>query len=148
MAKPEHTAYQVFADFSALNKIAPVSHPEPVALSPKSIHWDRGFAKLGARQRLPAIRYGSEPFNFVSAEEGFVSFGLNEAEELIKQCREVAKTEFEKGTRPAFFLRKLSMSEFIAHKNFAAYKDHSIVGRVFKKYLLMDLLREKGYQMS
>lgn len=142
MAKPEHTAYQLMADFGdntveAWTGKGVEAHTGPVAIAESCI-------KAGnARSTYFATRLA-----FAMPADGHITFGLSKAETLLKIARVAAKDDFSKGVRPSFFLRKLTMSEFIAHKNFKNYKGDPLIKTLYKKYLLMDLLSEKGYQMS
>ncbi len=147
MAKPEHTAYQVQADFRGRKGIPPVyeepvNYAGPVAIAGSCILAGNLRAIQSYRRKKDSQLAFSMP------ESGHISFGYRKAEDLLKIARKAAKEDFNKGERPSFFLRKLTMSEFMAHKEFKNYKHHSIVKQIFKKYLVMDLLREKGYQMS
>jgi len=154
MAKPCHTCYQVQADFTDMD-------PDKI----KADFWtERGItdriqdgyiginptclARGTLRQQQSYSNKGVDRIRFSTLEEGQITFGLDKAEALVKSLREAAKKQFIKGARPAFFLRKMTMSEFLDHKNFKNYKDDPTVKRVFKKYHLMDLLRKEGFQTS
>ena len=142
MAKPRHTAYQVQANFDGIDMSQYlVAHEGPVGLDPSCI--TGGRLKMADRWRRTR-----DHIIFATAEDGHITFGYDKAEALLKECRKCAKEQFKKGGRPAFFLRKLTMSDFMAHKGFKNYKNDATVKSVFKKYQLMDLLSEKGFQMS
>ena len=138
MAKPEHTAYQIQADFSNVSH----SHEGIVGIDPSCINNKTHLKAVG--------RFGRSQFDITccALEDAVIHFGSADASVLMERLREHAKTQFKKGVRPTFFLRKLTMSEFLEHKNFKDYKDNATVKRIFKKYLLLDLIREEGYQMS
>ena len=138
MAKPQNTAYQVQGDFTALNtddNVIAISHTGPVGLDPLCVA--DGKLKLGRRNGMLQERL----LAFVAPEKAYISFGYSNAEALLKQCREQSKRQFKKGARPTFFLRKMTMSEFMSHPEFERYKNSKNVQQVFKKYLLLDLLK-------
>lgn len=144
MAKPQNTAYQVQGDFTALNtddNVIAISHTGPVGLDPLCVA--DGKLKLGRRNGMLQERL----LAFVAPEKAYISFGYSNAEALLKQCRSTAKQQFKKGERPTFFLRKMTMSEFMAHKEFKKYRSSNpTVQKIFKKYLLLDNLRDSGFQ--
>lgn len=147
MAKPEHTAYQVQADFRGRKGIPPVydepiNYTGPVAIADSCIKGG-SFRAIQSYRRKKDVQLA-----FSMPESGHVTFGYSKAEDLLKKARKAAKLDFNKGERPSFFLRKLTMSEFIAHKQFKNYKGNAMIKTLYKKYLLMDLLSEKGFQMS
>jgi hypothetical protein len=143
MAKPEHTAYQVLADFSKLNTDDYiVTHTVPVGLDTSCIQGPGGNIKV-------QNRFGKQnhDMSFTAPEDAFVSFGFTHADNLLQQARHFAKKQFKKGHRPTFFLRKMTMSEFMAHKEFKKYRtSNATVQNVFKKYLLLEDLRDGGFQ--
>jgi len=136
MAKPEHTAYMVMADFTHLNTDEYiVTHTSPVGLDPSCL-------AQGSLKRARVFGKSNDVLHFNTPEDAWISFGFENADKLLQECRKAAKTQFKKGARPTFFLRKMTMSEFMAHKEFKKYKAHNeIVRKVFKKYLLLDLLK-------
>lgn len=138
MAKPQHTAYQLQGDFTNVEH----SHTGPVGL-------DVDCISGGNLKEAPAWRKGNVALVFVAPEDAHIAFGYDKADHLLNQCRKAAKLQFKKGARPTFFLRKLTMSEFMAHKEFKKHKSaNPVVRSVFKKYLLIDQLRDGGYQTS
>ena len=145
MAKPQHTAYQLQADFTNMNTDEnTVTHTGPVALDTDCV--SNGVIKASASWRFTKQ---AKAMVFIAPEDGYVSFGYDKAEKLLKECRKIGKEQFKKGQRPTFFLRKLTMSEFMDHKEFKKHKSaNPIVRSVFKKYLLIDQLRDGGYQTS
>ena len=133
MAKPEHTAYMVMADFDNIEKGEHiVNHDGPVGLDPTCI--TSGMLK----RSLGRNRYN---LYFNTPENSHITFGYDKAEALLKQCRSTAKQQFKKGQRPTFFLRKMTMSEFMSHKEFEVYSSSTTIRKIFKKYLLLDLLK-------
>ena len=147
MAKPEHTAYQVQADFRGRKGTPPVydepvDYNGPVAISDSCIKSGKLRAIQSYRRKKDAQLAFSMP------ESGNVIFGYDKASALLRIARKAAKQDFSKGERPSFFLRKLTMSEFMAHEQFKNHKGSETVKALYKKYLLMDLLSEKGFQMS
>lgn len=147
MAKPNHTAYQLQADFSGVDIMVQTGKYTTSEDGVSAIH--PGCLQGGAFKR--SKNQWSAPdraIHFSTPEQGYVTFGFDKAEKLLNSARGYAKTQFKKGERPAFFLRKLTMSEFMAHSQFVNYSNDLLVKTLYKKYLLLDLLREKGYQMS
>ena len=137
MAKPEHTAYQLQADFG--DKNSPVmdisEHVGPLAINTSCV-------KNGVIQTVPSYRNDQKNrLVFATPEHGYVHFGYEKADKMLIAAREIAKSQFTKGTRPSFFLRKLTMSEFMAHDEFSNYKGTDQVRRLYKKYLLLDLMK-------
>ncbi len=127
MAKPEHTAYQVQADFDSVIKGIDV--------------------ECISSGKLKQMNWRKTSMHFNHPANAYVSFGYAGADALLKQCRAAARQEFKKGERPTFFLRKMTMSEFMAHKEFKKYRSSNpTVQKVFKKYLLLDNLRDSGFQ--
>ncbi len=147
MAKPEHTAYQVQADFRGRKGIPPV-YDEPVDYAGPVAISDSCIKANGLRAIQSYRRKKDAQLAFSMPDSGHITFGYKKAEDLLKIARRAAKEDFSKGERPSFFLRKLTMSEFIAHKQFKNYKGSALIKTLYKKYLLMDLLSEKGYQTS
>lgn len=143
MAKPQHTAYQVLADFGKTITIdGETTRTGHVGIDPT-------FIRDGNLKKAMAHKFGrGNNIKFREPEDAHVTFGFKNAESLLRQCRKESKKQFKKGERPAFFIRKLTMSEFMAHSQFKNYKNDPTVKLIFKKYLLMDLLSEKGWQMS
>ena len=147
MAKPEHTAYQVQADFRGRAGTPPVydepiNYTGPVAIADSCVKGGKLRAIQSYRRKKDARLAFSTP------ENGYLSFGYVSAENLLKVARGAAKEDFNKGERPSLYLRKLTMSEFMNHKQFKNHKGNPTIKSLYKKYLLMDLLSEKGYQMS
>jgi len=141
MAKPQHTAYQVLADFGKTITIdGETTRTGHVGIDPTFIR-DGNLKKALSSKLFSLIKF-REP------EDAHVTFGFKNAESLLRQCRAESKKQFKKGERPAFFIQKLTMSEFMAHSQFSKYKNDPTVKLIFKKYLLMDLLSEKGWQTS
>ena len=128
MAKPQHPAYQVQANFDS-DVIKGID------------------IECIAAGKLKRLNWRKTSMHFNTLENSYVSFGYAGAEALLKQCRSEAKSQFKKGERPTFFLRKLTMSEFMAHKEFKKYRSSNpTVQKIFKKYLLLDNLRDSGFQ--
>ena len=142
MAKPEHTAYMVMGDFTHLNtEEYIVTHTAPVGLDPNCV--SAGVLKA-VRQ---FVRSNRSKLTFNHPDESHVSFGFDSATRLLEECRQESKQQFKKGARPTFFLRRMTMSEFMAHSEFKKYRtSNKTVQKVFKKYLLLTDLRDSGFQ--
>lgn len=143
MAKPENTAYQIMADFS--NTVDDVfivkTDDDIVALHPSSI---MGFD--GDSLRVNNLDKKARILHFDYPDKGAITFGFYKAMKLLNQCRKRAKIDFKKGQRPAFYLRKLTMSEFMAHPDFDKYaKLNTKIRQVFKRYMLLAQLRDTGF---
>ena len=136
MAQPENTAYQIQACFQApITLDGTLIHPESiVGISPNCIRQGTLRSGMTYRRQQGLIK-------FTAVEDGYVSWGFNKANKLLTTTRKEAKSQFKKGVRPTFFLRKLTMSEFMSHSQFSVYKDTPVVKALYKKYLLMDLLK-------
>ena len=130
MAKPEHTAYQIQVVFSNTDS------QEILAIDDDCINSGKLRPALVSYKKAKSDR-----IQISTAKLGHISFGYSNADTLLKQVRMAAKEEFSKGERPSFFLRKLTMSEFMTHENFKNYKNNSLIKILYKKYLLMDLLK-------
>lgn len=142
MAKPEHTAYQIQADFSDKESFVKIMTEDgmavftgPVALNTSCIQ--AGKIKSAANPR----KNKTKRIIFAKSEYGYVNFGYSKADAMLDSVRKIAKIQFTKGERPSFFLRKLTMSEFMTHEQFQSYKGSELIKSLYKKYLLMDLLK-------
>lgn len=157
MAKPEHTAYQILADFGEIE--SPVTFKGeggtvetlvgPAGLNTDCIQFRQAQPALKAAPSFAditgtAMRIGGHPIVLTFPSEGFLCFGYAKANTLLEQCRKQAKTQYKKGERPTFFMRKMTMSDFMSHKGFKQYKDHSTVKSLYKKYLLLNQIHATG----
>jgi hypothetical protein len=144
MAKPCHTAYQVMADFSKAQHENDflVTSDEPVALDVSCIEGSGGRLKNTRR-----FGKANRSIYFSYPSEGYVSFGYDNAMRLLEEVRKQAKFDFKKGARPSFYLRKLTMSEFMVHPEFKKYAHSNVtVQKVFKRYMLLHELSQAGFQ--
>jgi len=150
MAKPEHTAYQILADFGEIE--SPVTFKGeggtvetlvgPAGLNTDCIQFRQAQPALKAAPSF--MRTGGHPITLTFPSEGFLCFGYSKANNLLEQCRKQAKSQYKKGERPTFFMRKMTMSDFMSHKEFKTYKDNSTVKSLYKKYLLLNQIHATG----
>ena len=144
MAKPEHTPYQVIADFSAAEKcdfalanIDITDENKHLALSPECMKGELVRIRTEHWRKIQA-----NPMIFELPENGHVTFGFDSAFALLEQARKLAKKHFKKGQRPSFYLRKLTMSEFMVHKEFQKHmKSNKTIQKVYKDFLLFEHMK-------
>lgn len=138
MAKPENTAYQIMADFEKCDKSKYIHATDgPVALDPSCV----SMGQAGRWRTANTATLKATLLRFDYPQKGHITFGYKNAEKLLSKVRAAAKKQFKKKDRPSFYLRKMTMSEFIAHPEFERYKKNTIVQGLFKKYLLLDLMK-------
>jgi len=128
MAKPENTPYKIIAQ---------------IGDGPETGINKKNFSGGILRTSLSSLRPDKVP-----QEEGIAFFGLKDANNAIIGLQKAERRNVVKKERAKYFLRKMTMSDLMLDSNWDTLKKDPRVKAAYKKYLLMDLLRENGYQMS
>ena len=142
MAKPQHTAYQIQADFNGKESFVKMKTAEGIESFSGPVAINTSCVRAGKIRQVANRRQDQKHrLSFTTPEYGYIQFGYSKAEKMLEDVRKIAKMQFTKGERPSFFLRKITMSDFMNHAQFVNYKDNSEIKSLYKKYLLMDLLK-------